>query len=56
MLAYLVILFEVLLLAFTYWYVFVREPKPLQYTSFFPKGRDPWGIYERPTVRKINRN
>jgi hypothetical protein len=52
MFAYLVILFEVVLLSFTFWYVFLRQPKPMDYSSFFPRGNDPWGLYERPARGK----
>ncbi len=52
MFAYFVILFEVLLLVFTFWYVFVRQPKPIQYEDFFPKGRDPWGVYASKTQHR----
>jgi hypothetical protein len=56
MFAYLVILFEVILLSFSFWYVFVRQPKPVNYDDFFPKGRDPWGVYARQSNRKVGKN
>jgi hypothetical protein len=51
MFAYLVILFEIAILSFTYWYVFVRQPRPMDYNRLFPKGRDPWGCYDRRNSR-----
>ena len=50
--AYIVILLEILILASVFWYVFVRQPKPIDYSDFFPKGRDPWGTYDRRASRR----
>jgi hypothetical protein len=56
MFAYFLILLEVIILLATYWYVFVRQPKPVDYNNFFPKGRDPWGLYDRHSNGKAKRS